>query len=70
LKANQEAAEKKEDGDEVDEEMKEAHIICTVKLLDKILAADEDAQKLKILSRFADMWGTFDEAILEPTQNF
>jgi len=50
--------------------MKDAHISSTVKLLDRILAADDDAQKLKILSRFSDMWATFDEAILEPTQNF
>lgn len=70
LKANQEAADKKEDGDEADDDMKDAHISSTVKLLDRILAADDDAQKLKILSRFSDMWATFDEAILEPTQNF
>jgi len=43
LKANQEAAEKKDDGDELDDEMKEAHIACTLKLLDKILADDADA---------------------------
>ena len=43
LKANQEAAEKKDDGDEVDDDMKEAHIECTIKLLSKILEADEDA---------------------------
>ena len=67
LKANQEAAEKKDDGDDMDEEMKEAHIDCTQKLLSKILEADEDAQKLKILSRFADMWATFEDAILEDT---
>lgn len=70
LKANQEAEKKGEGGDDIDDEMKEAHIDCTMKLLDKILAIDEDAQKLKILSRFADMWATFDEAILEPTQTF
>ena len=70
LKANQEAAEKKNDDEEVDDEMKEAHIDCTIKLLSRILAADEDAQKLKILPRFGDMWATFDDAILEPTQSF
>ena len=67
LKANQEAQNKKDDDDEFDDELKEAHIDSTVKILSKILEADEDAQKLKILSRFADMWATFEDAILEPT---
>ena len=67
LKANQEAADKKDDGDELDDDMEEAHISCTVKLLSKIHANDEDGQKLKILSRFGDMWATFDDGILEAT---
>jgi hypothetical protein len=43
LKANAEASEKKDDGDDQDDEMKEAHIDCTIKLLDKVLKNDEDA---------------------------
>ena len=43
LKANAEASEKKDDGDDLDDEMKEAHIDCTIKLLDKVFKADEDA---------------------------
>jgi len=50
--------------------MEEAHIASTVKMLDKILELDKDAQNLKILSRFSDIWGTFDEAIIEPLQNY
>ena len=65
-----EAQEKKDDGDDMDDGMKEAHIDCTKKMLSKILEADEDAQKLKILPRFADMWATFEDAILEDTQTF
>ena len=43
LKANAEATEKKDDADDQDDEMKEAHIDCTIKLLDKVLKNDEDA---------------------------
>ena len=70
LDSQQKEAEKKDDGDEADDDMKEAHIDCTLKMLSKILEADEDAQKLKILSRFSDMWATFEDAILEDTQTF
>lgn len=47
--------------------MKEAHIDCTKKFLTKILETNEDAQKLKILTRFTDMWASFEDAILEDT---
>jgi hypothetical protein len=51
--------------------MKEAHIDCTKKFLSKILDANEDAQNLKLaLSRFAEMWASFEDAILEDTQTF
>lgn len=43
LNANLDAANKKDDDDEADEELFEAHIDCTVKILSKILEADEDA---------------------------
>ena len=46
--------------------MEEAHIESTHKMLDRILEADKDAQNLKILSRFSDYWGTFEEATIEP----
>ena len=39
-------------------------------MLDKILIADKDAQNLKILSRFSDIWGTFEETIIEPLQTY
>ena len=42
IKAKQEE-DKKDDGEEIDLDMKEAHIDCTIKLLSKIHAADEDA---------------------------
>ena len=58
-------SQSKKDVDDDDEEMKEAHIDCTKKFLSKILEDDQDAQKLKILGRFADIWATFEDAILE-----
>ena len=50
--------------------MVEAHIDSTDKMLDRILEADKDAQNLKILPRFSEYWGTFDENIIEPLQNY
>ena len=63
-----EKVETKEEEVDVDEEMVEAHITTTVNMLDRILSADKDAQNLKILTRFSEIWGTFDENIIEPLQ--
>ena len=66
-----EKVENKEEAfDEIDHEMVEAHIASTANMLDKILQADKDAQNLKILSRFSDFWGVFDENIIEPLQQY
>ena len=57
---NAHAEKKKGAEEEIDPEMVDAHIGCTVGMLDKILASCESAQKLLgALSRFADLWGTF-----------
>ena len=58
LSAN--AEKKKGTDEEIDPEFVDAHIGCTVGMLDKILASDDNAQKLLgALSRFTDLWGTF-----------
>ena len=65
-------AEKKKGGDEeIDPEFVDAHIGCTVGMLEKILISDENGQKLlSALSRFSDLWGTFQEAVMDPMQTY
>ena len=68
---NANAEKKKGAEEEIDPEMVDAHIGCTVGMLDKILKSDDDAQKLMgALSRFTDLWSSFTEAIMDPMQTF
>ena len=68
---NANAEKKKGTEEEIDPEMVEAHIGCTVGMLEKVLASDENAQKLiGALSRFTDLWATFQEATMDPLNTY
>jgi hypothetical protein len=54
----------------VDPELKEAKIECTHGMLDKILNDDDDAQKLKNLGKFTDLFAPHETNIEELTMRY
>lgn len=70
-KENQIQAEKQdEDQSLIDPELKEAKIDCTQGMLEKILADDDDATKLKSLLKFNDYFAQHETNIEEMTIKF
>jgi hypothetical protein len=54
----------------VDQELIDSKIDSTHKLIERILDECEEAQKLKLLSKFNDSWSIFEQAVDEQTQKY
>jgi hypothetical protein len=54
----------------VDQELVDAKIESTHKMIERIQDESEDAQKLKIISKYQDSWSMFEQAVDEATQKF
>lgn len=69
---SQQTGENKDEDKNVDTELIEARIETTDRMLQKIFddKANEEAQKLKILSKFAEHWQQFEEACNDLTQKY
>lgn len=64
--------EKKDEGEHtIDQELVDARIGCTERMLDNVLELDVNMKQLKILGqKFHDVWHQFDEAVNENTGKF
>jgi len=67
---SQQQGEKTDDDKNIDHELVEARIETTDRMLQKILDANEEAQKLKVLGKFAEHWQQFEEACNDLTQKY
>ena len=67
---SQQTGEKTDEDKNVDNELVEARIESTDRMLQKILDANEEAQKLRILSKFQEHWQQFEEACSDLTQKY